>query len=87
MDTEAPPTALEVDMKAIVLLSQILPAVVMANPNLIRLGTIPIAPISRRDIKEATSGELPKDLGVCPEVMLKQCDPKNIFKERQVTPR
>lgn len=34
------------DMKAIALLSQMLPVVVMAKPNLTRLGTIPITPTS-----------------------------------------
>lgn len=34
------------DMKAIALLSQMLPAVVMVKPNLTRPGTIPITPTS-----------------------------------------
>lgn len=72
----------EADMKDIVLLSQMLPAVVMVKPNLTRPGTIQIAPTSGRAINKVTNGELPKDPGVCLEEMFKQCDPK----ERLVAP-
>lgn len=67
---------LEVDMKAIVHLSQTLPAVVMVKLSSTHLGTIPVVPTSGRDISKATNAEQPKDLAVCPEVTCKQCDLK-----------
>lgn len=63
---------LEGDMKAIALLSQMLPTVVMVKPNITRPGTIQIAPTKGRAISKDTNEELPKDLEVCLEETLKQ---------------
>lgn len=43
-------------------------------------GNIFVNVSSRRDISKVTNEELPRALEVCPEVTLKQCDPKG-FKE------
>lgn len=87
MDTEAPQTDSEVAMKDIVLHFQmLLPAVVMAKASLMHLGTIPTVATSEKDISKVTSGELPKDLEVCPGPTLKQCVPEG-SKYRPVAPR